>query len=173
MSDGDDRMEPLLFGGSSGAFEDRGDLIAAVRGLTEEIAALREALTERPIKAKRISAPKKENEELFQAVVGTWNSVAAGKGLPQVADITDRRQGLILARGNDLVDIFDFAGPLHGFTSLLEKVASSPFLRGENKIGFKADFDWVLNKSNFTKIMEGKYDAPKETGKFGPPGRSR
>ena len=147
--------------------------IEAIRELTIEIRALREALAPAPIKAKRVSAPKKENEGLFQTVVGDWNASASRYGFPQVADITDRRQSLILARSEDLAKVFDIGIASAGFSALFSKVRSSPFLRGENKIGFKADFDWVLNKSNFTKIMEGKYDAPKETGKFGPPGRSR
>jgi hypothetical protein len=37
-------------------------------------------------------------------------------------------------------------------------VISSPFLRGENDKGWRADFDWVLNPNNLAKIVEGKYD---------------
>ena len=146
---------------------------ALLRELIDEVKALREAMTSQPIRAKRATSLKKENEELFQTVVEMWNGVAARCALSQVADITDRRQGLILARAEDLVKIFEAVDAPQGFWGLFGKVTGSQFLRGENKLGFKADFDWVLNKSNFTKIMEGKYDAPKETGKFEPAGRRR
>ena len=154
---GDDRVEAEVMTYSSDL-----DLKRALAELTCEVKALREALTERPIKAKRVSAPKKENEDLFQTVVEMWNAGMSRRGLPQVADITDRRQSLILARAGDLENIFGQAGPVSGFVALFAKVTGSPFLRGENKIGFKADFDWVLSKANFTKIMEGKYDPEKQ-----------
>ena len=33
----------------------------------------------------------------------------------------------------------------------------SDFLRGINKNGWKANFDWIINSANFIKIMEGNY----------------
>lgn len=39
-----------------------------------------------------------------------------------------------------------------------EKIFSSPFLRGNNNRGWRADFDWALKLVNYAKVMEGKYD---------------
>jgi hypothetical protein len=40
----------------------------------------------------------------------------------------------------------------------LEKLPSSPFLRGESERGWKANLDWFLKPDSVTKIMEGQYD---------------
>lgn len=41
---------------------------------------------------------------------------------------------------------------------LFSKVATSPFLRGENDKKWKANIDFVIRPGNHIKIMEGKYD---------------
>jgi hypothetical protein len=41
-------------------------------------------------------------------------------------------------------------------------IAQSRFLRGENDSGFRVTFDWALNPSNASKVLEGVlYDKPK------------
>jgi hypothetical protein len=51
-----------------------------------------------------------------------------------------------------------FAGDLEQWRECCRQIARSPFLTGENKTGWKAVFDWVLEPSNLTKILEGNYD---------------
>tara|TARA_R110000796_G_C14529104_1_gene431670 strand:+ start:263 stop:907 length:645 start_codon:yes stop_codon:yes gene_type:complete len=49
----------------------------------------------------------------------------------------------------------------HGRAELSEafkKVKESVFLQGENDRNWKANFDWIINSSNFVKIIEGNYD---------------
>jgi hypothetical protein len=41
----------------------------------------------------------------------------------------------------------------------LDRAAASPFCRGENDRGWRADVDWFLRPDTATKILEGKYDA--------------
>lgn len=41
---------------------------------------------------------------------------------------------------------------------VIEKAAASDFLRGNNKRGFIASFDWIIKPSNFEKILSGNYD---------------
>lgn len=38
------------------------------------------------------------------------------------------------------------------------KAEASDFLKGNNKNGWKAGFDWIIKESNFNKILEGNYD---------------
>lgn len=38
------------------------------------------------------------------------------------------------------------------------KAEASDFLKGNNKNGWKASFDWIIKESNFNKILEGNYD---------------
>ena len=37
-------------------------------------------------------------------------------------------------------------------------IERSPFLKGENKTGWRASFDFLLQPSSFTKLIEGQYD---------------
>jgi len=50
------------------------------------------------------------------------------------------------------------ADGLDGWRAMLAKVSASPFLRGEGKTGWRADFDFVLKEANFVRIVEGRYD---------------
>jgi len=49
----------------------------------------------------------------------------------------------------------------YGKESLFEaikKAYESDFLKGDNQRGFKATLDWIINQSNFDKILSGNYD---------------
>ncbi|MCI4694754.1 hypothetical protein MPD90_11075 [Clostridioides difficile] len=46
-------------------------------------------------------------------------------------------------------------------------------MNGNNNTGWKANFDWIMNSSNFTKILEGNYHSKeivinKGTGTYNP-----
>ena len=47
---------------------------------------------------------------------------------------------------------------LEVFKELFEIAESSTFLKGENVRNWSADFDWMMRPTNFSKIMEHKYD---------------
>jgi len=47
------------------------------------------------------------------------------------------------------------------FMKVIEKSKESNFMQGENDREWKADFDWILNQTNFIKILEGNYDNKK------------
>lgn len=44
------------------------------------------------------------------------------------------------------------------FMKVIEKSKVSNFLQGRNDRNWTADFDWILNQTNFIKILEGNYD---------------
>ena len=48
-------------------------------------------------------------------------------------------------------------------SNAFKKVKDSEFLQGENDSNWKANFDWVINSSNFVKIIEGNYDNQQTT----------
>lgn len=48
-------------------------------------------------------------------------------------------------------------GGIEGWQKALEMVAKSPFLMGKNGQGWRADFDFLMKKGKFLKIMEGGY----------------
>ena len=50
---------------------------------------------------------------------------------------------------------------LADFSAAVKKAQSTPFLRGEGALGWRASFDWfVANQSNVYAVREGKYDGP-------------
>ncbi len=97
---------------------------------------------------------KKNAELLFLAA---WNVMAQETGLARCQKFTTQRRGKFRAREKD-------AGGLSGVLQGLEKLKSSPFLCGDNDRGWKADIDFFLRESSFTKLMEGAYDRKKSNG---------
>lgn len=112
-------------------------------------------------KIKQVRDDKKS--ELIQNIVGEWNDFALAMRLPQVVHITPARQANVLRRATELVDYYDYPDPIAGFRGLFEKIRGSPFLRGE-KGEFRADFDFVITQSSFTKIMENRYEGQQKKG---------
>lgn len=80
-----------------------------------------------------------------------WNSFAAENKLPVARDFTDQRKSRLKARLKD-------AGGLEGWKRALELVSQSPFLMGRRS-DFRADFDFLMQKSKFVKLLEGGYAA--------------
>lgn len=73
---------------------------------------------------------------------------------PSVKQITESRERAILARIKDSKpdDVYQF------FESVFQTVANSNFLSGLSGNTWKASFDWILEKKNIIKIIEGNYD---------------
>lgn len=90
---------------------------------------------------------------LDEDVKSFWNTLAKENDLPTIQAITPSRKKHILSRIKE-VDSFE------EFKKLLDfHIKNSAFLKGENNRNWKVDFDWVLNPSNFIKIIEGKYQS--------------
>lgn len=71
-------------------------------------------------------------------------------GLSRVQKITDARRKSVSARVNDWGEDV--------VRSIFSHVAKSDFLMGRvSGRDWKASFDWIMNPTNFTKIMEGNY----------------
>lgn len=83
--------------------------------------------------------------------VEAWNAMADQHGLPRVQRLTETRKRALRARLAECDGI-------EGWMAALDRVQASPFLTGQNDRGWRADFDFVVRESSFTKIMEGKYD---------------
>lgn len=58
---------------------------------------------------------------------------------------------------------------LDTFEELFRIAEASPFLKGQNDRNWSADFDWMMKPSNFTKILEHKYD-DRSAGEYRPTG---
>lgn len=80
-----------------------------------------------------------------------YNDLAHEIAIPVAQNLTDERKTKIKARLNE-------CGGLAGWLDALGKIRGSPFLRGDNDRQWKANLDFILQKSTFTRLMEGSYD---------------
>ena len=99
---------------------------------------------------------KPDDDPTLNAMLAEYDDVARSLGLPQTRGITSKREGLLRARAHDLVQVFGFPDPLIGMRAVMAKIRASPFLcdRRNRWMGL----DWILNETNFLKIMEGTYE---------------
>jgi hypothetical protein len=83
-------------------------------------------------------------------LVECWNAHCGS--LPKVKTLTEERA----RRAKALIRSSGFS--LDDFQKVVLRAARSPFLSGAGAAGWRADFDFVLNPTNCTKILEGSYD---------------
>jgi hypothetical protein len=83
-------------------------------------------------------------------VIEAYRELAVELGLPVPRDLTPERRQLVKAR------IAQY--PLEDFQTVIAKCRGSPFLRGERTAKSPLTFDWLMQKKNFQKVLEGNYD---------------
>ncbi len=108
-----------------------------------------ETETETETDQKERSIPQAPDD--FSEAIEVWNETAQATGLPKIQRLTEPRSKALKARLTE-------CGGIEGWRIAIGKVRDSPFLRGDNAKGWKADFDFVLQAKSFTKLMEGSYD---------------
>lgn len=89
----------------------------------------------------------------LNAAFDAWNEFALSNNLSVVQVRSSERKKALGMRLKE-------CGGIDGWTAALELVGKSRFLLGHNERGWKADFDFVVTKKKFIKIMEGGYPAP-------------
>ena len=93
----------------------------------------------------------------IEKIIQSWNERTK---LSKVNTISESRKKAIRARWNE-----------HGRDNIwkvFKKTFESDFLNGKNESNWMASFDWVMNPTNFVKILDGNYDnreKPKTNGK--------
>ena len=80
-----------------------------------------------------------------------YNIAADFNGWPKVMKMNKQREAKLRARLKD-------CGGLDGWQLALEKAGKSDFLCNRANKRFSASFDFLLQESSFTKLMEGNYD---------------
>jgi hypothetical protein len=83
--------------------------------------------------------------------------------LPKAQKLTDARKKAIKA----VIPLIDSRGdPVEAFSEVFRAVEASNFLCGRNtNTSFRASFDWIMNKKNIVKIIEGNYSDTKAQAK--------
>jgi len=80
-----------------------------------------------------------------------WNGICPPLGLVVAERLSRGRRELIAER---LAEV----GGIVGWRRVIQRIARSAFLCGENKKGWKADIDFVLDERHFLKLSEGGFD---------------
>jgi len=109
-------------------------------------------------KGKESTVKNRKEKELsaevdFEKIVEDYHTLCPD--LPRITKLTDLRKSHLRARIKDqgpekLNDVFRIAG-------------ASDFLSGRKNGNWKANLDWILNPTNFFKILEGNYNNANES----------
>jgi len=86
-----------------------------------------------------------------QEIIDAWNSMAKRAGLPEIKMLNPKRAASLKSRIKECPDV-------ETWSTALQNIERSKFLRGENDRGWKANFDFLLQPSSFTKLIEGSYN---------------
>ena len=90
----------------------------------------------------------------FAEIKNLWNSTC--RGFARLVVISDNRRNKIRNRVAEMGGV-EKALPI--IKTIFEKAQASSFLKGDNKRGWKASFDWFFeNDKNWVKVFEGNYD---------------
>jgi hypothetical protein len=89
----------------------------------------------------------------FPAEAEQWNAACDGK-LSKVLGVGKTRMVHLKARREDPFWVANYG-------AALVRILASDFLTGKNDRGWKATFDWIVERPDAVyKVMEGKYDGP-------------
>jgi hypothetical protein len=98
----------------------------------------------------------KEDIEWF---IKYWNEKLPSQ---QIRLFTYKRKMKLLVRAKEMKE--GGGDILRQLSNIVDEIAQSRFLQGDNPRGFKATIDWVLeNSNNYIKILEGNYRDAKPT----------
>lgn len=90
----------------------------------------------------------------YSEIQSMWNDICLS--YPRLTRITDPRKNKLRFRLQEMDK--DLAKALSVLRQIFELMEQSKFLKGDNKRGWKATFDWVIeNPKNWVKIIEGNY----------------
>ena len=90
----------------------------------------------------------------YEKIVGMWNTTCTG--YHKLTGLSEKRK---MKLKNRIEEISKTGEPLLLFQTLFEKMQNSSFLKGDNRRGWKATFDWLIsNGENWRKVLEGNYD---------------
>lgn len=90
----------------------------------------------------------------YEKIVGMWNTTCTG--YHKLTGLSEKRK---MKLKNRIEEISKMGEPLPLFQTLFEKMQNSSFLKGDNRRGWKATFDWLIsNGENWRKVLEGNYD---------------
>ena len=90
----------------------------------------------------------KSENSVCKQIVELYNGTCTS--LPKVTTISSARERVIKTR------LKEFS--VKQFQTLFKQAQASKFLTGKNKNNWRANFDWLMNATNFAKVLDGNYD---------------
>ena len=101
--------------------------------------------------------PKRENLR-YNMIKADFNGIC--KDLPEVKAMSDARKRAVRVLLNELESLGVLSGlsPYDKLRELFRMVQESDFLTGRSGKWEKCSFDWIVNKKNALKILEGNYE---------------
>jgi len=92
----------------------------------------------------------------YEEIKDSWNYLCPMNPKPRV--LTAKRRSKIKSRWTEIKKAFPEKDPLEFIHNIFKTITETPFLIGDNKSKWQADFDWVFkNQENIMRIAEGKY----------------
>lgn len=91
-------------------------------------------------------------KKIAQDMADVWREELEGV-LPVPHKLPESRVAAMCARFRE-----DFGSDLGQWRRYCQTIRGSPFLRGENGRGWRADIDWAVKPVNLAKVLEGKYE---------------
>lgn len=122
--------------------------------ISEDIDTKTSRETASPSASDEAQAATPNDKIPFKEIKDLWNSICTGYA--RMVVISDARKNKIRNRVAEMGGV-EKAMPL--LKLVFEKAQASRFLKGDNKRGWKASFDWFFeNDKNWVKVYEGNYD---------------
>ena len=110
-----------------------------------------------PLKSGDAPIPARKDNIPYQQIVDFWNSTCTS--FHKLTGLSEKRKNKLRVRFEELEKIGD---PILLCQELFKKMQNSSFLKGDNRNGWKATFDWLIsNGENWRKVMEGNYNEEK------------
>ena len=85
----------------------------------------------------------------YAEIVALYHEICTS--YPALCKVSAKRKKAIAARWKE------YGRNLDTFRELFTRAEASPFLKGKNDNNWTADFNWLMNSENMTKVLEGKY----------------
>lgn len=128
--------------------------IKPIPGSKETVSVSKETDTVLPSMSMSMSKSSLSSN-IITIILTKWNTFAILHNLNKITEIEKGSERWSHLQSRMKKEGFDF-------DSLLETIGKSPFLLGQvdpkpGSARFFATFDWIINKSNYQKIVEGNY----------------
>ena len=111
------------------------------RKIEEEIRTIEEGEEARARKTHAHARTEEQVRDLFNSVCSP---------LPRLLFLTKPRREAI----GRLLENYSLEDIRQGF----DKIKRCSFLKGDNKLKWRATFDWIIDEDHFTRLLEGVYD---------------